>query len=172
MRGSDDLARGDRPRLTNVVSRSHGLIVELPRELARSRRHGHRFSLILLRTPEAEQATTGPGLTGTIDRLALRLRLSDLLIRLDGHRLLVACPETDAAGAHVLLRDLVGLIVAEGIRVGATTATFPTSALTASELLRVCEVADDVDVTMTGDRSQTSLPDDVLQIFSHEGGRW
>lgn len=172
MRARGGFHRGDRTRLTNVVSRAHGLTVELPRELARSRRHGHQFSLILLRAPVGEPSAAAAGLTCAIDRLALRLRLSDLLILLDEQRLLVACPETDAAGAHVLLRDLVRLIIAEGIRVRATTATFPTSALTASELLRVCEVADDVDVTATVDEQQASLRDDELQIFTHEGGRW
>ncbi|CAN5870189.1 hypothetical protein BH23ACT10_BH23ACT10_36560 [soil metagenome] len=171
MRGIEGVPDADRPRLTNVVSRAHGLGVELPRELARSRRHSHEFSLILLRAPTSELPGTTPPLTRAIDRLALRIRLSDLLVHLDEHRLLIACPETDAAGAQVLLRDLVGLIAAEGIRVRASAATFPTSALTAAELLRACEVAQDVDVSVVVEEAQASLRDDVLRIVTHEGGR-
>lgn len=171
MRRADEAQRADRSRLTNVVSRSHGLTVELPRELARSRRHGHRFSLIMLRAPQPVLPDDRVALTGAIDRLALRLRLSDLLILLDEHRLLIACPETDAAGARVLLRDVVALVAAEGIPVQASTATFPTSALTASELLRACEAALEIDVSDRSDETQTSLRDDVLQVFTHEGGR-
>ena len=127
VRGSiaDDLPV--QPRLTNVVSRAHGLSVELPRELARSRRHGHAFSLVLL-----HGATGDADLHRVIDRLALRLRLSDLLIMLDDDRLLVACPETNAAGARVVLGAVVELVEAEGVAVRASTATFPRSALTAS----------------------------------------
>lgn len=169
MRGIDDVRGTDRSRLTNVASRAHGLTVELPRELARSRRHGHQFSLILVRAAEAAPNRTQ--LSCTIDRLALRLRLSDLLIHLDDERLLIACPETDTAGAQVLLRDLVALIAAEGIRVRASSATFPTSALTASELLRVCEVALDAEETVAVDEPQASLRDDVLQVVTQEGGR-
>lgn len=171
MRGIEGVPDADRPRLTNVVSRAHGLGVELPRELARSRRHGHQFSLILLRAAPVKPPGTRPQLTCAIDRLALRIRLSDLLVHLDEHRLLIACPETDAAGAHVLLRDVVGLVAAEGIRVRASSATFPTTAVTAAELLRACEVAQDVDVSVAVDEAEASLRDDVLQIVTHEGGR-
>jgi hypothetical protein len=155
------------PRLTNVVSRAHGLSVELPRELARSRRHGHPFSLILLeREGEADDA----GLHRVVDRLALRLRLSDLLILFDDDRLLIACPETNAAGARVLLRDLVELVSAEGLGARASTATFPKSALTAAELLRACEAG------LDGDTGPTHEPTDrwanePLRVVSERGGQ-
>lgn len=161
--GADDLSV--QPRLTNVVSRTHGLSVELPRELARSRRHGHAFSLILVHgdAPDAD-------LHQVIDRLALRLRLSDLLILLDDDRLLVACPETNAAGARVLLGDVVELIAAEGVDARAGTATFPTSALTASELLRACEA----DLTDGGlaleEPADPWTEEETLRIVS-DGGR-
>lgn len=154
------------PRLTNVVSRTHGLSVELPRELARSRRHGHTFSLILLHgeDPAAD-------LQQVVDRLALRLRLSDLLILLDDDRLLVACPETNAAGARVLLGDLVELIAAEGLGVRASTATFPKSALTASELLRACEATLTDDLDPAFDEPVEPWDDDeTLRVVSERGG--
>ena len=153
------------PRLTNVVSRSHGLSVELPRELARSRRHGHAFSLILLHA-DGDDAD----LHQVVDRLALRLRLSDLLILLDDARLLVACPETNAAGARVLLGDVVELTAAEGVAVRASTATFPKSALTASELLRTCE--DNLTDPMEPAFDEPADPwhEETLRIVSDGGG--
>jgi hypothetical protein len=166
MRGSiaDDLPV--QPRLTNVVSRAHGLSVELPRELARSRRHGHAFSLILL-----HGATRDADLHQVIDRLALRLRLSDLLILLDDDRLLVACPETNAAGARVVLGAVVELVEAEGVAVRASSATFPRSALTASELLRVCE-ADLTDGLDPGfDEPADPWTDETMRVVSDGGGR-
>lgn len=166
MRGIEELSHVDPTRLANVVERSHGLTVELPRELARSRRHGHQFSLILLCARQAESSTAA-NLGGTIDRLALRLRLSDLLIHLSEHRLLIACPETDAAGAHVLLRDAVDLVAADGVQVRASSATFPSSAVTASELLRACEEALDFDMTAAADGPLQN----VRQIYSQQGGR-
>lgn len=152
------------PRLTNVVSRAHGLSVELPRELARSRRHGHNFSLILL-----EDDGEGDDLHHVVDRLALRLRLSDLLILFDEDRLLIACPETNAAGARVLLRDVVELVGAEGVGVRAGTATFPRSALTAAELLRACEAG------LDGTPEPFAEPidpwtDETLRVVSERGG--
>lgn len=157
---------GGPARLTNVVSRAHGLTVELPRELARSRRHSHQFSLIMLRDDEAGPSD-GAALARVIDRLTLRLRLSDLLIRLDGRRLLVACPETDAAGARVLTRDLLHLVAAEGVTLRASSATFPTSALTACELLRTCES----DLDLAHELDGTAPRTDDLHALGNDGGR-
>lgn len=155
------------PRLTNVVSRSHGLTVELPRELARSRRHGHAFSLILL-----HGADEADDLHQVVDRLALRLRLSDLLILLDEDRLLIACPETNAAGARVLLGDVVELMSAEGVGVRASTATFPKSALTASELLRACEASLDDGLDRVLDEPVDPWDvDQTLRVVSDRGGQ-
>lgn len=161
----------DQPRLTNVVSRSHGLTVELPRELARSRRHSHQFSLIMLRE-DRRPGHDHRRLPTVIDRLALRLRLSDLLINLADDRLLVACPETNSAGARVLMTDIVNLVEAEGVGVRASFATFPKSALTAAELLRACEA--DLEHHLApalGDQPPQLTGTDALHIISNEGGR-
>lgn len=168
MRRIRGTSMADEPRLTNVVSRAHGLTVEIPRELARSRRHSHEFSLILLH----QSAPGGPQtpLGAVVDRLALRLRLSDLLIRLSDDRLLVACPETDLAGARVLMADVVGLAQAEGVQVRASVASFPKSALTASELLRACEVDLDHDDAAPADAA-AAWGAEALEIVSNDGSR-
>lgn len=153
------------PRLTNVVSRAHGLSVELPRELARSRRHGHSFSLILL---EGDRESDDD-LHRVVDRLALRLRLSDLLILFDEDRLLIACPETNAAGARVLLRDVIELVGAEGVAARASTATFPKSALTAAELLRACEAGLDATPEPLAEPIDP-WTDETLRVVSERGG--
>lgn len=139
------------PRLAVALSRTHGLTVALPRELARSRRHRHQLSLILLRETAADGA---PRLVDVIDRLVLRLRATDLLMDLEDGRLLIVCPETTARGARVLLSDIVALLGAEGVGARASTATFPETALTASELLRACEQDVD-DVTRLTEHAAT-----------------
>lgn len=170
MHGIRGSSVSDEPRLLNVVSRAHGLTVEIPRELARSRRHSHEFSLILLH----QSSEHGPqaALDAVVDRLALRLRLSDLLIRLSDDRLLIACPETNLAGARVLMTDIVGLARAEGVQVRASVASFPKSALTASELLRACEVdLDHDDTAPAAEGAAAAWGADALEVFTNEGSR-
>lgn len=156
------------PRVAVALPRTHGLTVALPRELARSRRHRHQLSLILLRESAADG---GPRLVDVIDRLVLRLRATDLLMDLEDGRLLIVCPETTVRGARVLLSDIVALLGAEGVEARASTATFPKTALTASELLRACE-RDVEDVTrLTGPAAAWDDGDDVGSWRAPADGR-
>ena len=122
-------------RLTGLGNRNK-LDERLAEELARSRRHGTAFALIMLDIDHFKAVNDTHGhqagdevLAGTAALLRQHSRTSDVVGRWGGEEFLLLCPETDEGGAMFLAEQLRACIEAARFpEVGRITASFGVAA--------------------------------------------
>jgi diguanylate cyclase (GGDEF)-like protein len=127
----------------------------LEAELARSRRHHHSLSLVLLRPDGFEElrervgASVGDDLLVAVAELVGgELRVTDVALRHGPHTFSLVLPETPSEGARTVaerIRLLVPLRLSlpglAGVTISAGVASFPVDATTNEELVAIAEQA-------------------------------
>lgn len=124
--------------LTGLFNGRH-LQDRMQAELARARRHGHPLSLAMIDSDSLKSINDRFG-HAQGDRMLVQLarcirahvRESDVVFRYAGDEFIVLLPETDAAGAHVLLDRIRQAVQDAGLEIGAELVRFTISAGVAS----------------------------------------
>jgi diguanylate cyclase (GGDEF)-like protein len=125
---------------------------ELPREIDRAQRYGHRLSLLMIDLDDFKAVNDTKGhqtgdavLIAVAQQLFREQRRSDMVVRLGGEEFVMVLPETDPAAAVSIAERVRKRILespeCEGTTISIGVASFPTSAKTERALIRAADHA-------------------------------